>query len=86
MSEPTFGDILGDAMDMDEPQWIIDAVKIECDKARDEGRHEILREIAALPSPYGDIDECVFCRVEGDEHTPTCLWLRATRAPQEPVK
>lgn len=54
-----------------------DTVMTVIDQAIEEGRREILREIAAMePLADGPFAEfCVFCGPA--KHKPDCLWLRA---------
>lgn len=55
------------------------------EQLREEGRREILREIAKLNpmSTFGDIGRCNFCEPDWDhreDHMPACLFLRARQA------
>jgi hypothetical protein len=46
--------------------------------AREEGRRDVLAEIAALQSPCSMIfSQCVFCGQRYATHSTGCLWLRA---------
>lgn len=63
----------------------LDAAQLDFSRGLEEGRREILREIAALRPPvdWSDtVPRCGWCDlVRG--HLPTCLWLRAQQATQE---
>ena len=68
--------------------WDVQMVR---DIWREEGRRDILRQIAAMPEHY-DNHECAFCGncscgTPQELHKPDCLWLQAqaVKAP-EPVK
>jgi hypothetical protein len=53
------------------------------ERLREEGRREILKEIAKLEGPIDDFNQCWFCDTynappnETSKHAPNCLWLRA---------
>ncbi len=52
-------------------------MNVEVAKAREEGRREVLREIAAFKDPMiGEDNQCGFCHGY-THHEPNCLWLRA---------
>lgn len=69
------------------------SITVDCEALRDEGRRQILREIAALPmtDDQGPLfDSCYFCRSDEIQpigsvfggpapvvHKPDCLWMRA---------
>jgi hypothetical protein len=48
------------------------------ERARQEGRLEVLREVAKQ-NPFDDAGMCNFCG-DVDGHKPDCLWLRAQQA------
>ncbi len=55
------------------------------EQERDEGRREVLREIAAInPWAYAPgADECQFCQERSNHgHADYCLWLRASQVPR----
>ena len=69
----------------------VDALKFEqamkdaVEGAKEEGRREVLREVAKL-APVNAFSNCTFCDggyrvlLNGYDHTPSCLWLRAQSA------